>query len=292
MRFSKTELKVLWQVALGNRTVSEAASALNKDQSQIYRVLKNLEEKDFATLQKGRIAPSENTHVNILLQELSRRPNIIDNLSGCGIKLFTAILEPKPASQIIKETGIKRSTVFYKLKEATKNSFINTSEDRYFLNEKIWPKIKEFLVELKKYEGTADKRVPRGAVIYYKNADEVVFSTKIECDAALTGFSAYGQSGIKLLTVDYTYYLPKKILTKKEVFLHSLYRAEKEGDARDFTLIALFYLKHKNCLKDVRHDIIDNINKVLRGEKIKYYPTLAEIKERADVYGIKIQNKF
>ncbi|MBI4440011.1 hypothetical protein HY638_03490 [Candidatus Woesearchaeota archaeon] len=286
MRFSKTELRVLWQTAIGKRQVSQIALALNKDQSQIYRIIKTLEKKGFATLEKGIITPLENTHVSILLQELSRRPNIADNLSGCGIKLFTAILEPKSVFQITKETGIKRSTVFYKLKEAARNSFINVSEKRYFLNGKIWPKVKEFLIESKKYGETNDKRIPPGAVIYYKNEKEVVFSTKTECDASLTGFSAYEQFGIKLLPVDYMYYLPKRTLTKQEVFLHSLYRAEKEGDARDFILIALFYLKHKKEFKGVRHGIIDNINKVLQGEKVMYYPTLAEIKERAEVYDI------
>ena len=128
--------------------------------------------------------------------------------------------------------------------------------------------------------------------LYDKNENEIVFSTKIVCDAALTGFSAYKRFSIKLLPVDYTYYLPKKTLKKQDVFLHSLYRAEKEGDARDFTLIALFYLKHKNDLKDIKHEIIDNLNKVLRGEQVTYYPTLEEIKDRADVYDIKIQNKL
>ncbi len=288
MRFSKTELRVVWQVALGKRNASEIALALNKDQSQIYRILKSLENKGFAVLENGKVIPSENIHVNILLQELSRQPNIVDNLSGCGINLFTAILEPKTVPQIIKETGLKRSTVFYKLKEATRNSFITMFKKKYILNNKIWPKMKEFFAELKKYEETADKRVPPGAVIYYKNESEIVFSTKVECNAALTGFSAYELFGIKLLPVDYTYYLPKRTLTKQEVFLHSLYRAEKEGDARDFVFIALFYLKHKNKLKNIKHGIIDNINKVMQGKKIKYYPTYGEIKDRADVYDIKI----
>jgi len=288
MRLSKTELKVLWQAAIGKRQVPEIALALNKDQSQIYRVRKSLEKKGFATLENGMIIPSENTHVNILLQELSRMPNIADNISGCGISLYTAILEPKSVSQVIKETGIKRSTVFYKLKEAARNSFINTSDGKYFLNGIIWSKVKEFLIELKRYEETADRRVPPGSVIHYKNEREIVFSTKIECDATLTGFSAYKQFGIKLLPVDYTYYLPKRAITKQEVFLHSLYRAEKEGDARDFILIALFYLKHKSELKGIKHEIVDKINKVLQGEKVKYYPTLAEIKERAEVYDIQI----
>ncbi len=288
MRFSKTELKVLWQAAIGKRRIPEIALAMNKDQSQIYRILRSLEKKGFAALDRGVMIPSDNTSANMLLQELSRRPSIVDNLSGCGIKLFTAILEPKSVTQIIKETGIKRSTVFRKLREAGRNSFVNVSDGKYFLNGVIWPKVKDFLTELKKYEETADKRVPPGATIYHKTDKEIIFSTKIECDATLTGFSVYGKFGIKLFPFDYTYYLPKKSLTKREVFLHSLYRAEKEGDARDFIFITLFYLKHKNWLRGLKHDIIGKINKILHGEKVRYYPALDEIKERADVYDIKV----
>jgi len=92
-------------------------------------------------------------------------------------KLILALLEkgPKIPAQIMKETGMKRSTIFYKLKESARNSFINTSEGKYFLNDKIWPKVKDFLIELKKYEESADIRVPPGAVIHYKNEKEIVF---------------------------------------------------------------------------------------------------------------------
>jgi len=288
MRLSKTELKVILKLASGEKTVSEIALSLNKNVSQIYRILKKLEDKGFARLERGEILPSENTHANILLQELSRNPNIITNLSGCGIQLFTAILEPKKVSEIIKETGIKRSTVFYKLQEATNSSLVNSNEGKYFFNEEIWPKIKEFLAELERYEENIDKRIPSGASIYFKNDEKIVFSTKSECDATLTGFSAYKDFGIKIYTTDNNYCLPKRNLTKQEVFLHSIYRAEKEGDARDYTLIALFYVKYKNALAKIKNDIISNIDKVLHGEKIKHYPSLAEMREKADVYNIKI----
>lgn len=288
MNLSKTELNLLLQISMGKTKVLEVALALNKDISQIYHILKILEKKGFAKLDKGLIKPFENTHVNLLLQEISRRPNIINHLADSGITIFTAILEPKSAIDITKETVINKSMVFLKLKEAKKNSFINIIEKKYVFNKKIWPKVYEFLTELKKYEETVDNRIPKGAVIYYKNENEIIFSTKLEFDAVLTGFSAYEQFGIKLLTIDNTYYLPKKILTKQEVFSHSLYRAEKEGDSRDFIFIALFYIKYKNELSKITHEIIENINKVLNGQIVKYYPTLKEIKDRADVYDIKL----
>ncbi|NQV09255.1 hypothetical protein HQ529_05370 [Candidatus Woesearchaeota archaeon] len=288
MRFSKTELRVLEQIALGKRQVLEVATALNKDKSQIYRIIRNLQKKGFAELKNKEIKPSQATHIQLLLQELGRQSSFIDHLVGCGITFYTFILEPKTIDEIIKETGIKRSTIFYKIKKALRNSFIRPIENKYQFNGMFWPKIGEFLVELKKYEETNDKRIPPGAVIYYKTKDKIVFSTKAEYDATLTGFSAYDQFGIKLLTIDYTYYLPKKKLTKQEVFLHSIYRAKKDGGIRNLILVALFYLKYKKDLTKIKYEIIDNLNKVLHGEKVKNYPSLSEIKDRAEVYDIKI----
>ena len=75
MRFSKTELKVLEQVALGKRHVMEVATDLKKDKSQIYRTINNLKKKGFAELKEKVIVPSKATHVQILLQELARQPS-------------------------------------------------------------------------------------------------------------------------------------------------------------------------------------------------------------------------
>ena len=164
MRFSKTELKLLEQVALGKTQVLEVAIALRKDKSQIYRIIKNLQEKGFAELKNKEIKPTQFTHVQLLLQELGRQPSFIDHLSGCGIKLYTFILEPKTIKEIINKTEIKRSTIFYKIKKALKNSFIKSVGNKYQFNGKFWYKIKEFLIELEKYERTNDKRIPPGEI--------------------------------------------------------------------------------------------------------------------------------
>jgi len=42
-------------------------------------------------------------------------------------------------------------------------------------------------------------------------------------------------------------------------------------------------------LKDVRHNIVGNLNLVFQGKRIKGYPTFEEIKEKADIYGIEIR---
>ena len=59
MRFSKTELKVLEQLALGKKQVLEVARVLSKDKSQVYRIIKTLEQKGFLSLKNKEIKPSE-----------------------------------------------------------------------------------------------------------------------------------------------------------------------------------------------------------------------------------------
>lgn len=288
MRFSKTELNVLEQVSKGNNNTADIASALNKDKSQIYRTIKTLNKKRFARLENKQIIPSNTTHVQILLQELSKNKSIINNISGCGIRLYQKIIEPKTINEISKETSLKRSTIFAKIKLAKRTNFIKQEHHKYQLNHKIWPGIKEFLTELTKYEKTTDERTPPGSQIHYKTDKEIVFSTKAEWDATPTGFSAYHQFGIKIYTTDNTYHLPKKTLSKQEIFKHSIQRAEKDGTTRDIILIALFYIKHQKDISKTHNKIVENIKKILKGETIKNYPKLSEIKERADIYDIKI----
>ena len=112
-------------------------------------------------------------------------------------------------------------------------------------------------------------------------------STKAECDANLIGFSAFEKYCIRVFPADYTYYLPKRQLGKKEVFLHSLYRVEKEPTMQNLILIALFYAKHKKALS-VKHEILQNIEKVLQRKVIRGYPRYSEIREKAVMYDIGI----
>jgi len=69
--------------------------------------------------------------------------------------------------------------------------------------------------------------------------------------------------------------------------MHSLDIAEKEKTVRYLIFVSLFYLKFKKELL-VKHPIIDRLNLILKGNKFSNYPTLQEIKERADMYDIRI----
>lgn len=288
MKLSKTELRILEQIARGNKSIKEIASALGKSKFQVYRSGNKLKDKGFMALSNGYFEPKQITHISLLLQILSEYQSVIKPFSDSGINLLTAVLEPKTVSEIIKSAGLKRTRVFKKLNQAKAISLVNIKNKKYFFNERIWPKAKEFLVELKKYEETTDRRVPPEAVIYFKNEKEIVFSCEKEMDASLTAFCAFERFGIKLLCPFGYYYLPKKTLSKQEVFRHALYVAEKENKISYIIYLALFYLKHKKQLKGIKNSIIDKIKIVLEGRRVPDYPSLEEIKDRAEVYDINI----
>jgi len=286
MIFSITELKVISELGKGNREIIKIAKALKISSSQVYRIAQKLCQKDMVNLSEGVLQPEMKTHINMLLTLLSKAANLSSPLSGTGLEIYQAIIAPKTIKGIEKETGLHKTTVLKKIKQGRKMSLLLIENKMYRINEKIWPDAKECFIELKKYENSIDPRVPVNSVIYFKNKEEIIFSNKENIDAERTAFSAYEKFGIEFLLITNYYYLPKRHLTKREVFMHSLYVAEKSQDTRDLIFVALFLTKYKKELSKIKHSIVENLNKVFLGEKLSGYPTFAEIKDRASIYYI------
>jgi len=289
MHLSQIELKTLEQIAQGNCDIKDIARNLNRDKSRLYRTKQKLIEKDILRFSDGKLEPKRLTYIVILLQLLSRYPNLVPLLSGSGIPILTALLEFNTIKEIEENTDFEKSIIYKKIKQAILISVvIQIHKKTYALNKKIWKDLIRFLEELKKYDETIDSRIPANSTIYYKTNEEIIFSNKIELEAELTGFSAYGQFGIKLLLPTNYYYLPKTPLSKKEVFKHSLYITQKETDIQNLTFVVLFYRKYRDELQKIRHPILDKIKLVLNGENIEGYPTLEELREKAEIYGIRL----
>ncbi|EMR75292.1 hypothetical protein MBGDF03_00828 [Thermoplasmatales archaeon SCGC AB-540-F20] len=289
MQLSEIELKTLQQIANDNIAIKKIAETLNKDLSRIYRTKNKLIEKNYVEFFQGRVIPKKITHIHLLLQLLIKYPNIINVLSRSGIPIFTELLHSKTVEEVELNTKLKKSIIYKKIKQGIDiNAIIQKKNYKYVINEKIWKELKDFLLEYKKHEETTDSRVPTSSIIYHKNQNEIVFSNKADLDAVLSGFSAYEKHGIKILLTTNYYYLPKKSLSKQEIFRHSLYITQKEKNIRNLTFICLFYLKNKNNLLSIKHPITDKIRQILKGKNIQNYPTLEEIKEKAEIYDIRI----
>jgi predicted transcriptional regulator len=289
MNLSKTDLKVLSQIGKGNLKIPEIASSLKISISQVYRICQVLIKNKLITISRGIISPKDKSHVNLLLQLVSEEQSIITPLSGTGIAIFAELTqEAISAKDICQKTGLHKTTVMKKIKEGLKINLISKKKNEYVINSQIWPRAKEFLLSLQMYESLIDERIPANSIIYHKNNKEIIFSNRAQINAELTAFSIYKKYGIELRTLTNHYYLPRKPLTKKEILIHSLYIIQKEPDSRNIIFIALFYCKFKKELSKLQHPVLEKINKVLQGEKIPNFITLPEIKDRAEVYNIKV----
>lgn len=283
MPFSKTNLEILKEVATGNNKPEQIAKALKKDKSQIYRNIKSL--KQYIHLKNKKIETEKHTHVQILLQALAKQPSFIDAIKGKGLNLLKTIQkQPKTAKQL----NLNKSTSFHKLKQAKNINLIKKIKNKYEINKEIWPEINLFLEELIKFEQNYDERAPPGSIIYKKDEKEIIFSTKSKVNATETAFSAFKDYGIKIYPKDNTYYLPKKTLKKTDILKHTILITEKEKTIQNLILVALFYAKYKEEFPKIKHKVIKNIDKILNKENIKNYPTYEEIRERAEMYDIKI----
>lgn len=286
MRLTKTQLRIIQLITKGTNTVSELALSLNKSKSQVYRSINNLKDKGIIINDKRKIELTSKFHVHLLSTNLIKHPNLTESLTNHSIEILQELIEPKTVDEIIKKVKLKPAMVYNIVRKLFKISILVRDKKRYSLNPKLWDSLKEFIIESKKYDETIDSRVRTSSTIYFKNNKEIVFSSTKEEDAIATGFSAYADYGIKILTTKNYYTLPKRKLSLKKVFEHSLFICKKEKSTRLLTFATLFYLKHKPSVSD---EIVTKIKNVLKGEKITGYPGLEEIKEKAEQYGVKLK---
>jgi len=289
MKLSQTELRVLEQVAYGNDRVEDIAQNLHRSNSQIYRAQQSLSEYGFLHLNNGNLEPKKSTYSSLIFILLSRYPNLIELFSDSGLKILMSILKPKSINEIMRDTKLKRSTIYKKIRIGRNISAITmNNKHKFTINEKIWPNLREYLEENKRLEETTDSRIPANSIIYHKNEDEILFSNKSELKATITAFSKYEKYGIKLFLPTHFYYLPTKELSKEEILLHSIYIADKEKDYRYLTYVALFYIKFRNEFTKIKHPILIKIERILKCKKIEGYPTINELKEKGSLYDIRI----
>ncbi len=295
MHLSRTELQTIAELAKGNTSINTVAEALNKSEKHIYRIVQKLEEKDLAALSAGEIVPKKSTLMVRLTRILDSYPNLRPALADSGIPILVSLLEAKTVDEITEEVDVKKSTVYSFLKKALKISLVKKDGERYALNEKLWGELADLLREIRDIERLLDPWVPYNSVIYYRDRDEVIYSNKYGGDSGeKTGFSVFEKGGIKLLLPTTYYYYsdkePEKELTKEDIFRHALYVAEKETSVRHLIFLALYYCKYEEELKNVKHEIVENLKLVFQGERIRGYPAFEEIKEKAEMYGIEIKD--
>jgi predicted transcriptional regulator len=290
MRLNESEVKALVLVAGSKQPLRPAnlAHDINLRPESISRLItaltnKGLLEREEKEIALARTPPAEAFKKLYFAHRASPFPLL---LADRRIDLLYEIEDVEKSSGMLeKETGIPIKTVYRYLKDFLHLGVVKRAKKGkiylFSFNYILWPELKDFVANLFEYQVL--RLVPREGLLIKSYRDSVLFKSLRSQDATPTSFSAYREHGILLGLRDNYYTLPKRSLSIMEIFLHSLDSAESVSQR---TYCILFYLKNEAELQSVQHPMIKDIKAVLRGERIKGYPTLEDIKEQAELYGI------
>jgi predicted transcriptional regulator len=290
MRLSKNEILSLIIIIQSKEPVRPCnlQKELSIKKGSVSRVLTHLQGKGLIMRAGGKIFLANTPPAEAFkkLYYSHRTSPLQDILSGWRVELLSWLdQQPKSLGTLARETGISNDTIYYYLQDLRSLGVISKSKEGeayfYSFNYVVWKDLKDFVASFLEYQVL--QLVPREALLIKNYGDSVLFKSLQPQDAMPTSFRAYKDYGIELGLRDNYYTLPKREITLEEKFIHSLDSAE--GLSHRLYCI-LFYLKNKETLEKVQHPMMENIRAVLRGKHIKGYPTLGDIEEQAELYGI------
>ncbi|VVB65025.1 Sugar-specific transcriptional regulator TrmB [uncultured archaeon] len=292
MRLSENDIRALTFLAGSEEPVNPGRllEELGLRRETVSRILTHLVEKGLIE-RRGREVILAGTPPSEAFKKLyySHRASPLQKVLSLRKMDLLARLDRTPRSleALAVDTGIPADTLYGYLKDLLWLGVVRRSREGkaylYSFNFTLWPELKDFVTSLQEYQ--IQSLVPREALIIKSYADSVLFRSIRPQDATPTSFSAYGNYGIELGLRDNYYTLPKRELSVEEIFIHSLDSAE---DLRQRLFCILFYLKNRDQLGKVEHPMMADIKAVLHGERVKGYPALEDIRDRAELYGINL----
>lgn len=293
VRLSEKEVKLLIEVIRSEKDLqpNDLAMALAIRDTSVYKIITRLEQKGLVDRKPfNGVAPSISLQAESFKKLYHAHPTSPFDRLLVGERinlLFKIDKNPKSVEELSKETRISKFSVYYFLNDLAKLGVVRKTKgkrpSKYSFNYVLWSDLKEFLVNLSKIESLA--KIPIGGLLIKDYGDYSLFKSIRKLDATPTSFSVYGNYGIQLVlrTENNYYIIPKRDISIKDVFIHSLDSAEEMSQK---LYCILFYLKNKNKLKGIRHPMMKNILAVLEGKNIKGYPSYEDVMDRMVVYAL------
>ena len=292
MRLSQNEIKALLLITSSERMLlpRDITNLLGLQRGSVSRIITNLRDKGLVDREDSGIVLAK-AHPADSFKRLyyAHRVSPFQLLLADGrIELLSSLdHSTKSAKELHEQAAIPLKTVYYYLHELARLGVVVTTKkvksSLYSFNYVYWGALKDFVSALQEYDKA--RLVPRDALIIKIYKDSVLFKSLRAQDATFTSFSSYMDYGIELGLRDNYYTLPKRELSIEEVFIHSLDSAEGRSQ-RLFCI--LFYLRNRDKLQSVLHPMMKDIETVLQGEKVKGYPSLEDVEDRTEMYGIKL----
>jgi hypothetical protein len=292
MRLSKNEIKALINLASSTKHFSpkSLSDELGTKSNSIYKIISSLERKGLVQRFDSEISLSITPQSEYFKEfcYAHKTAPLEHIIADRRMELISALDNNfKTVDTLSELTSIPKKTIYFYINYFSKLNIVKIKLIKkinlYSFNYKMWHELKNFADQIAAYEVLHN--IPKRAVLIKDYGNNTLFKSTNVLDATPTSFSMYKAFGIELFLRDNFYTLPKRTLSIKEIFIHSLDSADTIAYK---TYCILFYLKYNNNLKSVSHPMIKKIKQVLNGNDIKGYPNFDDLIDRAELYDIKL----
>ncbi len=271
---NKQDLRILKLLSINEAQKSiDIAKKLAISQRTINLRVKSLQNQKLLTKSNDRIYFEENP-LAIKLKEFILDKEDLEYLQGLNLELLILTSEEKLSlEELILKTGYKKSQVYNSIKYLQKRHLLLKEKTFYYFNNKLWKSLEPILFLFKEYK-LINSNLPKGSIIIFQNKEKIIFQNDDELkDFQKTAFSRFSDFGIDIYYPN-TYTNSSKELSIIEIFVDAL---DITKTLREKIYLGMFYEKNKNKIKNISHPILNNIKKVLAGERIENYPKREEI---------------
>lgn len=241
-------LQVFKEAIHGASTIYAIAKALKKSNNRVSEIVQELESEGFLERKKSygltgarlKIGISNTAYASFLriLMYSNQAINFEEILADSKLQFLCAICDDwitlNEASKLCKVSIPMILTYNKKLQD---RGVIIKIKDLHKLNTKSWHGLRDFLLSYRNYSDII-------GIVKWKFNDEILFMVDKEelLNGTQTGLHEYRNFGVTVYVISALCTLPKRKLTKEEIFVHSLFEVD---DPRTLHLAMTFYLKNK-----------------------------------------------
>lgn len=254
MKLTKPMLRAFYYIISGENTLTKVAKALNKSIYWTDAIINSLEEEGFIAkensykLKGSRIlVTAANTLHAVKLKALLFEYlgiSFEDILTESRLLYLAALSEDWMTTDIaVKLSGISKHIIYRYRKGLKDRGVIIKNKNLYKVNGEAWPLLREFLTAYKNYAKVDGQ-------VMWKYNEEIIFKVNREglIQDNATGLHMYKNFGVNVGVISALCLLPKRKISKEEIFVHSLFEVD---DPRTLHLALTFYLKNNLNFKKV-----------------------------------------
>ncbi len=254
MKLTTPMIKAFAHIAHGVSTIESLARAEHKSLNRITEIVQDLGKEGFIVKKRNprlkgsrlSIEVASTIHAvklrNIMIEYSSIHFEEI--LADSKILFLAAVCEDwmdiPTATRLSK---ISRYAIDRYRPRLKNRGVIIRQKNLYKVNELAWHSLKEFLIAYKNYSQL-------NGIVQWKYQDDILLEVDREnlIQGTVTGLADYDRYGVQVGTVTFLCALPKREVSKEELFVHSLFEID---DPRTLHLALTFYLKNKLAYKKI-----------------------------------------